>query len=114
MAFTGNEGGSISLDEARTMIKRYEDTIGPEESRSHFFGRRLIDEVLTLKDCVGLRIFHAENEEGKRELVIAGEDSRGKLMLPTEGMKPAAVGNPGGYPHVVDKSRLCPTACNEL
>ena len=114
MAFTGKEGGSISLDEARTMINRYETKIGPKESRSHFFGRKLIDEVLALKDCVGLRIFHAENEEGQRELVITGESSQGNLMLPIEGMKPAAAGNPEGYPHVVDMSRVCPSACNAL
>ncbi len=114
MAFTGTEGGSISLEEARTMIKRYESKISEEESRSHFFGRQLIDEVLTLKDCVGLRIFHAENEEGKRELVIVGESGQGKLMVPTEGIQPAKAGNPEGYPHVLDRSRICPSACNEL
>lgn len=114
MAFTGNEGGSISLEEARTMIKRYENKIGEEDIRSHFFGRRLIDEVLTLKDCVGLRIFHAENEEGKRELVIVGESGQGKLMVPTEGMQSAEAGNPEGYPHVVDRSRFCPSMYNEL
>lgn len=100
------------MEEARTMIKRYENKISEEEARSHFFGRQLIDEVLTLKDCVGLRIFHAENEEGKRELVIVGESGQGKLMLPTEGMQPAEAGHPEGYPHVVDNSILCPSACD--
>ena len=114
MAFTGNEGASISKQQALTMIKRYEDKISETDIRSHFVGRKLVDEVLALKDCVGLRIFHAENEEGKRELVITGEDKYGKLMLPTEGMKPASSGNPEGYPHVVDRSRICPTMCNEL
>ena len=112
MPFTGKEGAAIPIEEARQMIAEYEQHCGPDDRRSHFVGRQVLDEVLALEDCVGLRIFHAERD-GQRELVIVGEDDAGKLMLPNEGELKTKASGQSGTRQVVDMLRACPPQCNE-
>lgn len=110
MPFTGKEGAAISIEEARQMIADYEQHCGPDDRRSHFVGRQLIDEVLSLEDCVGLRIFHAE-KQGQRELVIVGEDRNGELILPNEGEIKTKVADKPGTRQIVDATHPCPPTC---
>ena len=111
MSFTGKEGAAISLEEARQMIATYEQKCGSEDRRSHFAGRQLLDEVLALEDCVGLRIFHAERD-GQRELVVVGEDKSGALMLPNEGELKTKASGQSGTRQIVDSMRPCPPQCS--
>ena len=62
---------------------------------------------------MGLRIFHAQDEAGEWELVIAAEDKQGRLMVPNEGEIKTQVPGQPGVRQVVDASRVCPYQCAE-
>lgn len=64
MSFDGKEEHRISLQEARTITKRYREK--PENKgkpRAHYVGRGVLDEILAQPGCVGLRIYHANKRE---------------------------------------------------
>jgi hypothetical protein len=74
-------GEEISHELAAKMVKDHHDLYTVEGSNSYFIGKKVIDQILTQPGCVGMRIFDAINEEGKKTLVYVGIDSKGKSIL---------------------------------
>ncbi len=75
-----------------------------KEIRSHYFGRNVIDKILSQTGCTGIRIFYALNDAGQKELIIAGVDNTGAGMLPNAS---------GGGNTLADFSFPCPPICHE-
>ena len=74
MSFTGNEDHSISLQEAADWTENYRDK-NPGEIKAHFFGKTTLQAILDQEDCVGIRIYYALNDEGKKCLVLTGANA---------------------------------------
>ena len=72
MPLTGNEDHSISLADAAEMTKNYRKSAGPGAFLGGYFGQKGISKVLEHEDCVGIRIYNAEDENGKKNFVIVG------------------------------------------
>lgn len=111
---TGREGEPFDLDVSARWTKNYRDR-NPDEVISHFFGREIIEKILTQEGCLGIRVYDAYdkpingwqramvaisnfilkvigNIEGERHIIITGAIHDGSDMINT---KPSApVGEP--------------------
>lgn len=81
--FTGKEDHSISLDEARTLVRRWRDhgSALPGDPDCEFFARDIVEKILAQEGCVGLRIYHGRNPKGQHALVLVGTDASGADLL---------------------------------
>lgn len=81
MSFTGKENHAISLVEARKKVKRFrDDPKKPIKIDSGFFGRDALLALLNQSDCVGIRYYYAEDDDGSATIVLAGEASDGSII----------------------------------
>lgn len=98
MAFDGNEGTMITLDEGAALTGEYRNN-NPRKSLGMFFGKEKLLELLNQPESVGIRIYFGE-ENKDFELVLVGADSnqddildlildRGKRMPPYNGVSNA-------------------------
>lgn len=79
MAFTGNENQSISLEEAIELTTRYRKSAGPGANLAGFFGKTILQKILSQSDCVGIRIYHGlKKEDDSLTFVLVGADSNEK------------------------------------
>jgi hypothetical protein len=67
--FNGYEGTPISLSTASDWTKNYRDEF-PGELLGHFVGKERVLELLAQTDAIGIRIYYAINDSGKRNLVL--------------------------------------------
>jgi hypothetical protein len=74
MAFDGTEGGEITLTSAGAMAAKYRRD-NPGQTLAHFFGKDIINKILDQEGCMGIRLYHGIDEDGKKELVMVGADS---------------------------------------
>ncbi len=74
MAFTGTEDHDISLELASEWTANYRNTITSGDTIGHFFGKTAIQQILdqATEDCVGIRIYYALDNEGKKQLIVVG------------------------------------------
>ncbi len=72
MAFDGNEGEVVSLEDAESWLINW-STENPdeEEVRAHTVGVNKVNSILNQTGCVGIRIYYAI-EDGKKSLVLVG------------------------------------------
>lgn len=75
MAFTGNEAEEFPLETAAEWTKNYRETINPGDVHAHFFGKNIIQKILDQEGCMGIRIYYALDESGKKQLIIVGADA---------------------------------------
>lgn len=69
--FNGNEGTFIQLTTASTWTKKYRDE-NEGEPLAIFYGKTKLNELLNQTDCVGIRVYFATDENGNKQLVLAG------------------------------------------
>ena len=55
---TGKEGSPIDLDVAANWTKNYRDK-HPKETISQFFGKEILEKILTQENCLGIRFYYA-------------------------------------------------------
>lgn len=99
MSFTGNEDHSISLADAAQLTKNYRDNNPTDATLAHYFGEKAILKILAQEECVGIRIYYAQTDDGTKQLVITGVKADGDDMY--EGK-------------LADRSYLCPPDCSSL
>ncbi len=75
MAFDGTEGKKITLAEGATLTANYRHTITTGTVIGHFFGKDILQSILAQSGCVGIRMYHAIDENGIKNLVLVGVDS---------------------------------------
>lgn len=107
MAFIGDEGTFITLDEGGAMTKKYRDnflTVN-RERKAVFFGRDKLLEILNQTDCKGIRIYYGAEE------VTRANDSWHEISLVLVGAT-ADGNNQIGLAHkILDMGAPCPTTC---
>lgn len=94
MAFDGNEGARITLEEGAALTKMYRDN-HPNSIKGMFVGRTHIEALLAQSNCKGLRMYLGENTKGEMELVMVSADANGDDILDI----------------IVDRMVKCPTNC---
>lgn len=108
MGLLGNEGLYISETEAYLRHGRYVEMNGnnPDLVRSQFFGREMLQEMLSRPGAVGIKFLNTLCSENQHNLVLIPVDSNGK-RLPKDrtGLKDDDGGDAGS-----DGPR-CPKAC---
>jgi hypothetical protein len=100
---TGREGGPIKLDVAASWTRNYRDK-HPGETISQFFGKEILEKILSQQNCLGIRFYYAHdkplggwqrfiisisnfllkvigNVDGNKHLIIVGVMSDGNDQL---------------------------------
>jgi hypothetical protein len=71
MAFTGNEDHDFPLDTASAWTKNYRNA-NPGQVKGHYFGKADIEAILSQANCVGIRIYYANDDAGAKQLIVVG------------------------------------------
>jgi hypothetical protein len=95
MSFNGNEGAKITPAEGGVLTKNYRDA-NPAQTLAHFIGTNKLNLILTQPGCMGIRTYHAIDENGKKAIVMVGVDADENDMLSV----------------VLDRSSDCPANCS--
>lgn len=95
MAFDGDEGEEISLEEAAAWLANYSSE-NPSEIRAHTTGKNKLNSILNQDGCVGIRTYYAIDGNGDKCLVMVGVDASENDL--EEGI-------------ILDRSLPCPTRC---
>lgn len=80
MAFNGTEGGAITLQTGADLTAKYRRE-NPSETKGHFFGKDILNELLTQSGCMGIRMYYGIGASGQKELVLVGADADENDML---------------------------------
>lgn len=75
MPFTGNEDHDFPLQTAAAWTKNYRDSSTEGTTIAHFFGKEAIKAILNQADCVGIRIYYALDDAGKKQLIVVGVEA---------------------------------------
>jgi len=97
------QGGPISKNTAAEWIQRYQDFT---EVKAHFFGAEHINNLLKQPGCVGMRIYHAMDETGKRQVLLVGVREDGSNIWPKNSSDPNTTEG-----MVLDMGMPCPPWC---
>lgn len=98
MSFNGNEGEVISLTDASAWTANYRNSGETNGLNAHFFGVEKLKLILNQKDCVGIRMFYAKDNENKPVLVLVGVDRNENDLY-------------NGV--ILDRSVPCPSYCGD-
>jgi len=71
MAFTGIENHDINLETASELTENYRNSY-PHEIKGFYYSKLAITSILNQTNCVGVRIYYAQGNDGSPELVISG------------------------------------------
>ncbi|MEQ1586221.1 MAG: hypothetical protein ABL895_10105 [Cyclobacteriaceae bacterium] len=104
-SFSGQEGDAIPLETAQRWTSKYRE-INPSATKAHFFGHEILKQILAEKECVGIRMYYALDDDGKRQIVLVGVNSAGENLLPQSLTLDGEDGN-----IVADASFPCPSFC---
>ncbi len=107
--YSAEVGEDIGYEKGAKMIKNYYDQ-NQDDVLAHFMGRNLIEAILAQPGAVGIRMFHALNEIGIKQLVLVGVDATGNNITnyTTIGDNGELIKHKG---IVADKTRNCPPYC---
>ena len=89
---------SISLQEAKELIKARNAGVKATEIKGGVFNRKIFDKILAQKGCVAIRYYYAQTKDGKPTIVFVGVDAKGKDM--TKAM-------------IAEKGQPCPPVCDD-
>lgn len=70
-------GEEISHELGAQMVKDYQ-VANPNDVKTYYVGRNIIEQILAQPGCVGIRFYNAYNEKGEKTMVYVGVDASGK------------------------------------
>ena len=79
-AYSSQVGDDIGYEKGAKMVKANYDQ-NPDDVIAHFMGRDIIEGILAQPGVVGIRMFHAQNDLGLRQLVLVGADATGANVI---------------------------------
>lgn len=97
MAFTGNEGEMVSLEDAARWTANYRNSEHFDGVNAIFYGINHLNSLLNQRACQGIRIYKAIDDDGNPIMVLVGADEEGNDM--TDG-------------YVLERGFGCPPNCN--
>jgi len=98
MAFTGKEKHDISLHEASKLTRKFRRQASVQGVLGHFFGAEAIKRLLAQEGCVGIRVYHALQDDGTPALVLVGVDAQENDLANGE---------------IVELGKPCPPFCGQ-
>ncbi len=109
--YSAEVGENIGYEKGAKMIKTYYDQ-NQDDVLAHFMGRNIIEEMLAQPGAIGIRMFHAVNEIGLKQMVLVAADANGQNILnyTTIGENGEIIRKKG---IVADKMRNCPPYCGD-
>lgn len=72
MAFNGDEGSIVTLDEAAGWTANYRETITTGEIIGQFVGREKLLDILNQPGCKGIRIYYGIGDDGNKNMILVG------------------------------------------
>lgn len=75
MAFDGNEGKPISLEQAISWTSSFQKKMSLGQLNSQFYGKNAIMSILKQEGCVGIRFYHGINDSGENVIILVGADA---------------------------------------
>lgn len=78
--YSAQVGEDIGFEKGAKMVKTSYDQ-NSDDVMAHFIGRDIIEGILAQPNVTGLRMFHAQNELGLRQIVVVGTDATGKNIV---------------------------------
>ncbi len=78
--FSGNEDQTITLDAAKVLTKAYRDT-NPGAVLGGYFGQKILNDILSQPNCVGVRMYFGIGADGKPSPVLAGVYANGNDIV---------------------------------
>jgi hypothetical protein len=91
-------GSKITLAEGATMTAEFR-RVHPTLTKAVYYAADVYEDILAQEGCVGIRIYHAKDANGKLTNVLVGVYKDGNDLYQ------GSVYNKGG---------LCPTACSSV
>lgn len=107
-SFNGQEGDPIPLETAQRWTANFQ-TSNPTGTKAHFFGFEIIRQILAEEGCVGIRMYYALDDNGKRQLVLVGTNAAGENLIP----KSLKLDGEEEF-IVADASYPCPSFCPQI
>lgn len=86
--FTGNEADPLDLATASEWTARYGQR-QPGHLETHFFGRKIIEQILAQPGCMGLRVYYALDPKNNRHLLVVGAEATQDDQLPSQAPPPS-------------------------
>lgn len=77
MAFTGNEGEMVSLDDAARWTANYRNSERFDGVNAIFYGINHLNSLLSQRACQGIRIYKAIDDDGNPIMVLVGTNEDG-------------------------------------
>jgi hypothetical protein len=77
MPFTGNENHYISLHDAAELTANFRNSHPIDTTIALFYGKSTIQSILNQPNCVGIRIYYAQEANNESTMVIVGTDVYG-------------------------------------
>lgn len=75
MAFTGDEAEEFPLETAAEWTRNYRNQMKQGDPKAHFFGKNIINSILSQDGCVGIRVYYSLDDHGKKQLIMVGADA---------------------------------------
>jgi hypothetical protein len=104
--FNSAVGDPIDLATAKSWAANYREK-NPGDTKGHFFGFEIIQQILNEAGCVGIRMYYGIDENGKKQIMLVGVDSDGENIIPN------GENFLDGEGIVADASWPCPDYCPE-
>lgn len=78
--FTGNEEQGITLAEAELLTQAYRSA-NPGAVLGEYFGKKILMDILSQTNCVGIRMYYGLSAEGEPQPVLAGVYANGNDIV---------------------------------
>jgi hypothetical protein len=78
--YSGKENHFITLDQAAILVKNFRDSKVEGSIWGEYFGRDAILSIINQDNCVGMRIYYGQKDEGTKVLVLVGVNGSGGDM----------------------------------
>ena len=77
--FDGKEGDLIQLPKAKTLVHDYR-LLFPSKIKGAFFGKYIINELLTQEGAMGIRIYMGDEDENFKYVVVAVDEDENDML----------------------------------
>ena len=95
---TGEEDHDISLADAVRLTDNFRKTVDAGTPLGGYFGRDAILRILSQEECVGIRYYYGQEDDGTSVLVLVGVNGNGEDMEEGE---------------LAERSWICPPFCDK-
>jgi len=78
--YSGKEGRVVPLSLSKKWVANFRES-NPKHTHAFYFGCELFENLLNEPECVGIRIYYAQDDDGSPKMVLIGVDKKGNNIL---------------------------------